>query len=324
MKRLFAAGFASLLITAACGDDDVAPATTVTTIAPATTGTATAPTTTTTTAPTTTTTEAAPVYPPGSITSAVLFIDDIPRQYVVAVPPDHSPDVPAPLVFDLHGRGGNAPGQALTSKLTDVGWHSGFVVVHPQAIGDVATWSVFPDLNTLPLDVAFFEEMINHFVETLGIDEDRVFVTGFSNGGGMAARLACEMGDRIAAIAPVGASNEGWTMCDPGAAIPVLAIHGVVDGVVPYDGGRALLPNLPDWAAWWAENNECIGDPVELPTASGRALHWGDCPDGATVSLLAVDGIGHMWPERVELAMFNDAAVFLGATEVIVEFFSGL
>ena len=325
MKRpsVFVIGLA--LLASGCGGESAAPATTAaatTTVAAATT--TVTPSTTTTTAPATTTTEAANPYPPGSITPAVLMVDEIPRQYLVAVPPDHSPDVPAPLVFDLHGRGGNAPGQALTSHLTDVAWAAGFVVVHPQAIGEVPTWSVYPDLNTLRPDVDFFTRMIDHFAAVLGIDEERVFITGFSNGGGMAGRLACELGDRIAGIAPVGASNEGWTICEPGTPIPVLAIHGVSDEVVPYDGGRALLPNLPDWAAWWAENNECVGDPDELRTAAGTALHWRDCPGGATVSLLAIDGIGHMWPPRVELATVDGVARYRGATEVIVDFFAGL
>ena len=67
-----------------------------------------------------------------------------------------------------------------------------------------------------------------------------------------------------------------------------------------------------------------VGEPQELPTASGTAIHWGDCPDGATVSLLAIDGIGHVWPPQVELATIDGVARYRGATEVIVDFFAGL
>jgi len=261
---------------------------------------------------------------PGSITAGVLLVDDIVREYLVAVPPDYSADTPAPLLFDLHGRGGTAPGQAMTSRVTDLAWAKGFVVVHPQAMGEVTTWSVWPELPELSTDVAFFDLMIDAIADELSIDLDRVFVMGFSNGGGMAGRLVCELPDRIRAIAPVGASNEGWLQCDPGRPIPVLAIHGFDDPVIPFNGGQALLPELSQWAAWWAQSNGCGAgmEPVAVPT--GTFWHWPECNEGATVSLIGLEGVGHEWPLLVQSVAVDDELVWVGATEVIVDFFAGL
>lgn len=265
---------------------------------------------------------AAGPYPAGSITEGTLPIEGALRRFLVAVPPEYDPDEPAPLLLDLHGRGGTAADQALTSRITDPAWRAGFVVVHPQAPGYPPTWPVWPELDQLPAEIDFFASLIDHLQDALAIDPDRVFVTGFSNGGGMAGRLACELGDRIAGIAPVGATNEGWQECNPGRPIPVLAFHGTADPIVPFDGERVLLPAIPEWAAWWAASNGCESEPEVFPTATGRVHHWRDCPGEATVSLVVIDGGGHTWPDRVDVAPITEQGVWRGATEIIVEFFA--
>ncbi|MCJ7726811.1 MAG: hypothetical protein MUP76_10545 [Acidimicrobiia bacterium] len=259
---------------------------------------------------------------PGSITAGVLLVDDIARQYLVAVPPGYDPAVPAPLIFDLHGRGGTAPGQAMTSGVTEVAWARGFVVVHPQALGDIPTWSVWPELPELENDIAFFEMMIDTIGGELSIDLDRVFVMGFSNGGGFAGRLACELSDRITAIAPVGASNEGWLECEPTHPVGVLAIHGLDDPIAPFDGAEVLLPNLPDWAAWWAGSNQCVDQAVATGMPTGTFWHWEECAEGRTVSLIALNGVGHDWPLQVQSVAEGEGVTWVGATEIIVDFFS--
>lgn len=259
---------------------------------------------------------------PGSVTGGILQVGDIVREYLVAVPPDYDPAVPAGLIFDLHGRGGTAPGQAITSGVTGVAWTHGFVVVHPQALGSVPTWSVWPELPELGSDIVFFDLMIDTLADELSIDLDRVFVMGFSNGGGFAGRLACERSDRLAGIAVVGASNEGWQQCEPTRPIPVLAIHGLADPVIPFNGGQSLLPNLPDWAAWWAESNGCEDQAFSTVMPTGTFWHWGQCSVGATVSLIALNGVGHEWPTQVQTVAEGEGVAWVGATEVIVDFFA--
>ncbi len=317
----------AIVVVACSGDGNSATTTaagvTTTTAAGVTTTTA-AGVTTTTAAEITAITMAPFGLEPGTVTAGVMLVGGVVREYLVAVPPGYSSDVPAPLIFDLHGRGGTASGQAMTSEITIPAWDRGFVVIHPQAMGDMAEWSVWPDSPDLEGEVAFFQMMIDTLSDDLAIDRDRVFVTGFSNGGGMAGRLACEMADQIAGIAPVGASNEGWMECEPSEAVPVFAFHGLADEVIFFDGGQALLPSLPDWAAWWADANGCEADvsPVGMPR--GLYWRWAACDEEATVSLVALGGIGHEWPREVQADPDTDELVWLGATEIIVEFFAGL
>jgi len=307
MKRLACALVIALMATAACGDGGGSSDETTAPNAPASSAEATPP---------------SVAYPPGAITGSSLMIEGSVRRFLIAVPPDYEPSRPAGLILDLHGRGATAADQALTSRITDPAWREGFVVVHPQAQGGVPTWPVFPELDGFPAEITFFETLLDHVAEVLAIDGDRVFVTGFSNGGGMAGRLACELASRIAGIAPVGASNEGWEQCDPARPVPVLAFHGAADDVVPIEGGR-MLPAISDWARWWAEADGCSGDPQTSPTASGRAHHWARCDDGATVTLVVVDAWGHQWPDRIELISEpGEVPVWRGATEIIVDFFA--
>jgi polyhydroxybutyrate depolymerase len=74
-------------------------------------------------------------------------------------------------------------------------------------------------------------------IEHDSVDSLRVYITGMSNGAMMAYRLAAEIPERIAAIAPV----SGMVKTDPGAVLPpmpVLHFHGTGDAYAPWAGGR--------------------------------------------------------------------------------------
>ncbi|MEI9998131.1 MAG: PHB depolymerase family esterase [Verrucomicrobiota bacterium] len=50
-------------------------------------------------------------------------------------------------------------------------------------------------------DVHFFEALLVHLQSALPVDPRRVYLTGFSNGAGMAFTLGAHFADRLAAIA---------------------------------------------------------------------------------------------------------------------------
>ena len=61
-----------------------------------------------------------------------------------------------------------------------------------------------------------------------------------SNGGFMSYQLACQLSDKIAAIASVTGSMSPATYnaCNPQHPTPILEIHGTADGTVAYTGSN--------------------------------------------------------------------------------------
>jgi polyhydroxybutyrate depolymerase len=105
------------------------------------------------------------------------------------------------------------------------------------------------------------------------VDPRRVFVLGYSNGGFMAHRLACDVSG-IAAIASIsGAGPMGDDPpCKPAAPVTILQVHGDADDKIRYEGGNALsspaLPRHPsahDTVNAWAKLDGCGATPAALP-----------------------------------------------------------
>ncbi|MFG1815174.1 alpha/beta hydrolase family esterase [Kribbella sp. NPDC049174] len=86
-------------------------------------------------------------------------------------------------------------------------------------------------------DVKFTADLLDKLEGELCVDTDAVYAAGKSNGAGFTAILACELADRIAAIAPVaGAFYQPGKRCAPSRPVPVLDIHGTGDTTIPSGG----------------------------------------------------------------------------------------
>jgi polyhydroxybutyrate depolymerase len=123
-----------------------------------------------------------------------------------------------------------------------------------------------------------------------------------SNGGILSHRLACELSDRIAAVAPV-AGTDMTSACTPARPIAVQQIHGSADGHVPFDGGEGCGPagvpftSVPETMQRWRTRNGC-GDAsvVTFEQGDGRCETYQGCSAGADVTLCTIAGGGHNWP----------------------------
>ena len=234
--------------------------------------------------------------------------DGLTREYILHVPPSYIADERMPLVFNWHGLGSNAEQQADFSGLPAKADAEGFIVVLPQGLGETPHHN-FTISATGADDVAFTGDMLDELEAELCIDSARVFSTGFSNGAQMSTRLACNLSERIAAIAPVagayyppfavGFQETGCVSTRPAALI---AFHGTADPLIPFAGGPGTLgvifrsfedEIMPEWAA----HNGCDSTPVQEPvTANVRLVRYEGCDENATVELYVVEGGGHTWP----------------------------
>ena len=218
------------------------------------------------------------------------------RAYRLFVPPAYDGHQRLPLVLDLHGSGGNPAGQARTSGFETVGASETFLVATLQADG--GRWNV-PVQDNRPDDVAYVRDVIAHMAAQVCVDDTRVYATGFSGGGRMSSWLGCQLGSRLAAIAPV----SGLRFSGPcsGRPLPVLTFHGLADPQNPYDGhaegrGAEWLESVPDALAGWARRNACKGEVIlEDPPGPLSVMRYEGCGDGAEVRMIRIDGLGHTW-----------------------------
>lgn len=153
-----------------------------------------------------------------------LVVDGYPRKYVVWVPPGLAV-AGAPTVFMLHGASGDGGLFLRTSGWREKATQEGFVAVFPTAVEHFVLehqrfstrWNNYElpmeiDLNQRPAgypssapwpadDVTFIRRISGDVRQQLSTDPRRMFVAGFSSGGGMCARIGVEASDLIAAVA---------------------------------------------------------------------------------------------------------------------------
>lgn len=214
-----------------------------------------------------------------------------------------------PLVFVMHGAGGNGARVARTSRFEALAAEKKFIVVYPD--GFEGHWN---DLRGIPEwsaqarnidDVAFFSAVIDRFLAGRRADPRRIFVTGISNGGLMSHRLGCELSHRIAAIAPVvrTLTNRLADACAPARPVPVLMFFGTADKLVPFEGGLQKMGSVasPVLSARqtiekWASLNGC-GKAVVAPGPEGPTHTYPNCRAGAEVTAQIREGAGHTWPK---------------------------
>jgi polyhydroxybutyrate depolymerase len=249
----------------------------------------------------------------GDYVQSIMSNDTI-RWFKIHIPEGYEPATPVPLVLNYHGAGSSFKEQELLTQMSVKADAEGFIVAYPQARGQIATWR-----GTDTLDLEFTRDLVDHLEHNLNIDPARIYATGFSAGGGMAIMLACSLGDRIAAIAPVAAGYDYWNQCQPERPVSVVIFHGTSDSRALYAemiGGR--LYSVPDWAQAWAERIGCDPTPV-LDFREGDVFgeSWSGCEQGAGVALYAVKEGGHVWPG----SWYGLAPQYTDATEKIWEFF---
>lgn len=252
--------------------------------------------------------------------------DGIQRSYRLHVPSGYQLGTAVPLVLNFHGYTSSADQQQYLSVMDDVADSEGFAVAYPQGSGGVPSWNAGACCGAAAQDgiddVGFVSAVLDHVSTRLCIDPRRVYSTGLSNGGFLSHRLACELSDRIAAIAPV-AGVIGIAECEPSRSVPVLQIHGTDDTLVPYEGSEAYgFPSVADTVAGWAERNGCTGDP-QSTFAQGDAScqAWTDCGGGATVELCTIDEGGHTWPGGLVPVALGKTSMDLSASEWMWQFF---
>ncbi len=162
-------------------------------------------------------------------------------------------------------------------------------MVYPNAGGPRPFWN-YTGSPGGSNDVRFMGDLVSTIRRQLCIAPRRIYATGISNGGSMAARLGCVMSGTFAAIAPVAGSYTRQPQCQPDRPVSVLEIHGRSDASVPYSTVRPYLNG-------WVARDSCSKTPASSPIdARTRRLTWSGCAAGTRVEHIVVRGGIHQWP----------------------------
>lgn len=274
-------------------------------------------------------------------TTHSLTIGSLSRTYLVHVPHGHDQKTPMPVVLALHGATMNGPMMAWFSGLNRKADEVGFIAVYPNGTGRHSsfTWNAGnccgSAAENLVDDVAFISALLDDLMRTYQIDTQRVYATGMSNGAIMVYRLASELSDRIAAIAPVSGS-VGTEICQPKRPVSVLHFHGTTDEYTPFMGGKGAKSisgthfySVDHSIRTWVKLNGCDEIPkIDLLSKSGDETTvtrktYGAGKDGAEVVLIVIEGGGHTWPGvKSPAKTLGRSALNISANDLMWEFFN--
>jgi polyhydroxybutyrate depolymerase len=271
-----------------------------------------------------------------------LPVRDRTRTYLVHVPPSYDGNQPYPVVLAYHGGGSNAEHMVRFCGLNVTADQAGFIAVYPNGTGALAsalTWNggncCGYAMHNQVDDVAFTRTVLDDLATVIQVDTKRVYATGMSNGAVLVYRLASELSDRIAAIAPV-AGPMGTDTCHPQRPVSVLHFHGTEDEFAPFRGGTGPRSrsgtdfySVEHSIRCWVQANGCREEPVteELPDTANdgtTVTHqtYGGGRDGAEVVLVVIEGGGHTWPGRAPpLPVLGKATRNISANDLLWAFF---
>lgn len=232
-------------------------------------------------------------------------VDGIARNYILHIPQGYNSANAYPLVLNLHGYTSNANEQMNYSKMNTTADAEGFFALYPNGINNA--WSSY-GVGTVD-DVNFLSTLIDRVSSQYNIDPNAVFSCGMSNGGVMSYLLACELNDKIAAVASVTGtlSNSTHSNCAPSRKVPVMHIHGTSDQIVNYNNGGGItgvLLGVEATVAFWLNTNNCsnISDTTAVPDSNtsdnctAQLIRYQNCAEGSEVYLYKIFNGGHTWP----------------------------
>jgi len=277
------------------------------------------------------------------------LFDDLQRTYKIHIPLAMPEKFSPALVFVLHG--GTGTGDGMERSLTLGGFNvlsdeNNFIVVYPDGIernwNDGRTNTSDPAHEQNIDDVGFFNALIENLTDEFNIDQNRIYFTGISNGAMMSYRLALELPEKIAAIAPVAGAIPIDILPDEPLSIPlsVCVISGTSDPLVPWDGGtvgfkrnpRGVVISVPDSVNYWVINNNCnnTAETILLPDTDpfdGTIVYYHKYSNGennSEVVLYEIKNGGHTWPDGYQYLskmLIGRTCKDINANEVIWDFF---
>ena len=221
------------------------------------------------------------------------------RKYLQHVPSGLPAGTPLALVIDLHGAGGNGKQQQGLSGFNALADKEKFLAIFPDGIDGY--WNVDDKCcgtagKEKVDDVGFLRAIITKVSAESCVDAKRIYVSGFSNGGGLAHRMGCDAADVIAAIAPA-ATDLRTQPCNAARPISMMEVRGMADALEPYEGGlvgpaggQYVAVGAKASQKLWADIDRCTGSTT---TNDKYCATYTQCAEGVEVDLCSLPNTDH-------------------------------
>jgi polyhydroxybutyrate depolymerase len=243
--------------------------------------------------------EEAPTLQPGD-SPRTLIVNDLERTYLIHIPPGLDGIKPVPVVFAFHGNSNTPSEMQRVTEFNSIADAGHFIVIYPEGTGG---WNVgkgccdYAGQNNID-DIAFVRQILSDLTTIASVDTKRVYATGVSGGAAFVFRLACEMSDVFAAVAPA-AGFHLFSPCQPQQPVSLIEVHGLADTLVPYSGGGEFdAPSVEQTITEWARLDGCA-KPAQIEKQN-TITHtiYASCDADAAVELYALEAGGHIWPSK--------------------------
>ena len=242
----------------------------------------------------------------------------------------------APIILALHGGGGNPDQFAGTSGFSRPANAKGYAVIYPAGSGRMAkllTWNggyccAYAARENVD-DIAFLDRGVADAAKRFGLDAQRLYLTGMSNGSLMAEVYGAARASKVRAIGAVSGSLDVDHTRITGP-VPILVIHGTADDHVPFAGGVGAAGKVPtNWASvdqviaafvQAAEGSLAVSTQTIDPADDGMSVIKTDYTDAngmVMVRLMTVTGGGHAWAGSTRSAKQGGTLDIDANTEVL-------
>ncbi|CAH0995870.1 hypothetical protein EMA8858_01998 [Emticicia aquatica] len=265
-----------------------------------------------------------------------ITVDGLERTYRLNLPPTYYQNTNLPLVIAMHGGGGSADQCESDYSLTQKANSENFVIVYPEGVqsngilrartwnaGTCCDYAVEKNID----DVHFISVLIDELLKNYKLNPKKVYLTGMSNGAILSYRLACEIPNKITAIAAVSGPMSLKDECKSLKPIPIMHLHSVLDQKVPVNGGTGIFgntfPAVMSGLNSWSKINECKTPAKVIKDDSKYKLtQWLDCKNNAVITYYLTKDGGHSWPGAIKVrAAADEPSTVINANDLIFDFF---
>ncbi len=229
------------------------------------------------------------------------------REYLIYVPNSYNENTNHRVLLNFHEFGGNAKDYIeYESDFREIAEREEMILIYPQAllVSGFSVWNADPFAEeniTSSDDIGFVEIILDDLQETLSIDPNRIYATGFSNGAMFAYALACFTEGLIAGVAAVSGLQLNFEDCAPSHPMSVLIAHSTTNDVIPY-GGSSDVASVNETVLFWTSVNQTATVAEESNLDLGDETVWlynyPNGTNGAQVLHYKVENGKHEWFEH--------------------------